>query len=769
MHPMKKITFLVFTVFLSMASYGQLTVNDTDTTPFEDISTTGTELMLTDDGEENIVIPFDFDLDGQVSSDLRVGNNGGVLFGTTTGDLFSGNVPLAGQTPRIVPFWDDLDDEIGGVFWEVRGTTPARRVIIQWDDRPHFPGDTEIDPATFQLVLFETSNDILFVYEDVLFDDPDFDNGQSATIGVVSQTNVYEYAFNDPSPLDGINAIRYSSVNESFTECGPTGQIIDPDASNDGDIVTSVITVTETGTIGTDFFIDTLQLDITHSFVGDLDITLTSPEGTTLILSNENGGSGNNYTNTVFQDGGDPINASSAPFNGVFEPQGGTFEAAFTGQEINGDWTLTITDVFSSSEMGTLNLYCINFTSFAILCPEDITVANNPTVVPVGVTTTFTPGFSTVPEALIDGSGLSDFPDVNATHEDTTSGNSFVSENETTGSFDFDLGGTFMLNGVSIWNQNAGGPGNLGEEGLNEIILSSSLDGVTYTVIPDFPVTVDQVTENGPVGPEQFGFIDTEAAFIRLEVLSNHGDDDAGFAEIAFVGTACDAVVTFAPPTATGTPNTPMQTAGLESGAVFPAGITTNTYEVEGNDGSVLSCSFDINVIDETQPFIIGCPDDFEVNQEGNATVTLDDFTVLVSASDNCSAVSITQDPAAGTTLDQNTVQTVTVTATDASGNAAICTFDITVLSSLGVDDVILNDVIRIYPNPASELITLTNTGNEAITQIRISDMNGRVIETISNNSLSQRQINISSYASGVYFVHIETATASTVKRMIKN
>ncbi len=765
---MKKITFFVIAVFLSIASYGQLTVDDTDTTPFEDISTTGTELALTDDGEENIVIPFDFDLDGQVSSDIRVGNNGGVLFGTTTGDLFAGNLPLAGETPRIVPFWDDFDDELGGVFWEVRGTAPARRVIIQWDDRPHFPGDTEIDPATFQLVLFETSNDILFVYDDVLFDDPDFDNGQSATIGVVSETTVYQYAFNDPSPLDGINAIRYSLVNENFTECGPTGQVIDPDASNDGDIVTSVITVTEAGMIGSDFFIDTLELDITHSFVGDLDITLTSPEGTTLILSNENGGSGNNYTDTVFQDGGDPINASSAPFTGVFEPQGGTFEAAFTGQEISGDWTLTITDVFSSSEMGMLNLYCINFTSFAIICPEDMTVAINPTIVPVGVTTTFTPGFSTAPEALIDGSGLSDFPDVNATHEDTAPGNSFVSDNETTGSFDFDLGGTFMLNGVSIWNQNAGGPGTFGEEGLREIILSASLDGVTYTTIPNAPTTVAQVIDNGPVGPEQFGFVDTEAAFIRLEVLSNHGDDDTGFAEIAFVGTACEAIVTFDPPTVTGTPNTPTQTEGIESGAVYPIGITTNTYEVAGNDGSILTCSFDINVIDETQPFIIGCPGDFEVNQQGNATVTLDDFTVLVSASDNCSAVTVTQDPAAGTILDQNTVQTVAVTATDASGNVAICTFDITVLSSLSVDDVTLDDVIRMYPNPASDFITLTNTGNETITQIRISDMNGRMIQTISNDNLSQRQIDISSYASGIYFVRIETATASTVKRIIK-
>jgi extracellular elastinolytic metalloproteinase len=176
-----------------------------------------------------------------------------------------------------------------------------------------------------------------------------------------------------------------------------------------------------------------------------------------------------------------------------------------------------------------------------------------------------------------------------------------------------------------------------------------------------------------------------------------------------------------------------------------------------------------VNVIDETQPFIIGCPGDFEVNQAGDSTVTLEDFLATVGATDNCSDVTMTQDPVGGTILDQNTVQTVTITATDVSGNMSTCTFDITVLSSLGIDDETLNDVISIYPNPARDVITLTNTGNQTITQISISDMNGRVIQMISNNNNTpSRQINIENYASGIYFVRIQTATASVVKRIIK-
>src|SRR5690606_6249719 len=53
------------------------------------------------------------------------------------------------------------------------------------------------------------------------------------------------------------------------------------------------------------------------------------------------------------------------------------------------------------------------------------------------------------------------------------------------------------------------------------------------------------------------------------------------------------------------------------------------------------------------------------------------DFTALATVTDNCDATpSITQSPAAGTIFD-GTPQTVTLTATDASGNTATCTFTI--------------------------------------------------------------------------------------------
>ena len=118
--------------------------------------------------------------------------------------------------------------------------------------------------------------------------------------------------------------------------------------------------VTLTGDIGTDFIIDNVTLDITHTWDSDLELRLISPAGTSLDLSIANGGGADDYTNTVFQDGGADITAASAPFTGVFEPQGGTFAATFNGESVNGIWTLNILDTFGADD-GTLNNFEITF------------------------------------------------------------------------------------------------------------------------------------------------------------------------------------------------------------------------------------------------------------------------------------------------------------------------------------------------------------------------------------------------------------------------
>lgn len=90
-------------------------------------------------------------------------------------------------------------------------------------------------------------------------------------------------------------------------------------------------------------FIQSITINITSDHPQTLSISLTSPEGTTLLLSAFNGAGGQNYTNTTFISGGNDITAASAPFTGFYSPQGGYFDV-FDNENADGVWTISVQD-----------------------------------------------------------------------------------------------------------------------------------------------------------------------------------------------------------------------------------------------------------------------------------------------------------------------------------------------------------------------------------------------------------------------------------------
>jgi len=75
-------------------------------------------------------------------------------------------------------------------------------------------------------------------------------------------------------------------------------------------------------------------------------------------LSDQNGGGGDNFIDTVFMDGAGPLSGGAPPYTGTFEPDGGTFAAAFDGEDIQGDWLLRICDRFGG-DTGTVDAFSI--------------------------------------------------------------------------------------------------------------------------------------------------------------------------------------------------------------------------------------------------------------------------------------------------------------------------------------------------------------------------------------------------------------------------
>lgn len=111
-----------------------------------------------------------------------------------------------------------------------------------------------------------------------------------------------------------------------------------------------------------------VQVNITHTYDADLEIVLVSPTGIQTILSSNNGGSGDNYTNTIFNMSAvNPVQSGTAPFSGSYIPEE-SFYAQNSGQNGNGIWTLCITDDLGGNT-GTLNGWSITFGSGAIGVP----------------------------------------------------------------------------------------------------------------------------------------------------------------------------------------------------------------------------------------------------------------------------------------------------------------------------------------------------------------------------------------------------------------
>lgn len=88
----------------------------------------------------------------------------------------------------------------------------------------------------------------------------------------------------------------------------------------------------------------------------------------------------------------------------------------------------------------------------------------------------------------------------------------------------------------------------------------------------------------------------------------------------------------------------------------------------------------------------------------------------------------------------------------------------------LGVESVTLaENKFSVFPNPASNLISISNSENILVNEITITDLNGRVVKQSKYNNTSEIQINVSDLASGMYLMNITSDQGSATKKIIKN
>jgi hypothetical protein len=94
------------------------------------------------------------------------------------------------------------------------------------------------------------------------------------------------------------------------------------------------------------FGLDAVCISINHPQASDLKISLTSPDGNTIILSLHNGSGGSNYNNACLRmDAQNPLTGVAAPITGDYIPDQ-SLNFLNNGQNPNGTWIVTIIDVF---------------------------------------------------------------------------------------------------------------------------------------------------------------------------------------------------------------------------------------------------------------------------------------------------------------------------------------------------------------------------------------------------------------------------------------
>ncbi|MGE3164732.1 MAG: proprotein convertase P-domain-containing protein [Planctomycetota bacterium] len=103
----------------------------------------------------------------------------------------------------------------------------------------------------------------------------------------------------------------------------------------------------------------TVLVQITHTFQGDLDMSLSSPSGTIVELATDIGGTLDNV-DTLFADFGIPLQAATdLSLGNIHAPEGPGSMADFRCELSGGNWSLTVDDD-AGGDTGTLDMWCLN-------------------------------------------------------------------------------------------------------------------------------------------------------------------------------------------------------------------------------------------------------------------------------------------------------------------------------------------------------------------------------------------------------------------------
>lgn len=196
-----------------------------------DISGVGTEVVLEDDNFAGpFAIGFGFPFYDSVYSELYIGSNGYITFGSGSGSRSNKGFPEPLVPNNLIAmWWDDLDPEHSGqVLYHYDAANG--RFILSFDGVPNYKSPDGTGSLTFQAILYTTGK-IKMQYA-VMEPGEDTEGLNSASIGIENQWggDGLEVVYNAPYMHDNLailfHAWRWLSVDPAGGTIQPYGNAI---------------------------------------------------------------------------------------------------------------------------------------------------------------------------------------------------------------------------------------------------------------------------------------------------------------------------------------------------------------------------------------------------------------------------------------------------------------------------------------------------------------------------------------------------------------
>ena len=204
-----------------------------DPSRFIDISATGAALFF--DHGDGVTPVYSHVSNALMPGQKFLVGSDGVLMLDEAIDYFRGDDVQGLPSPyfeyaALLPFASDLEDSTGAVYYEERVVDGVNTLIVQWDSRSYF---FQSGVGTFQLQLFDRDPSAArqlaarFAYQDVQFDNPLYDGGAEATVGVqLDRSSASLVSSQTPSISDGDVIDLYYESGDRFEATLLAGETI---------------------------------------------------------------------------------------------------------------------------------------------------------------------------------------------------------------------------------------------------------------------------------------------------------------------------------------------------------------------------------------------------------------------------------------------------------------------------------------------------------------------------------------------------------------